>query len=95
MGSSYRRQPRHPNITYFALNGYGSIAGHPILENERSSALNFGPTPNWKSAGFGLPNISRNGLVIDPKIFSSPLCRDRHRRLCFDQRSHQLAPIRD
>jgi hypothetical protein len=32
------------------------------------TALNAGTTPNWTSAGSGIPDVSVNGLAIDPKF---------------------------
>jgi hypothetical protein len=61
--------PRDPDVAYVAFNGYGSTPGQQIWKTtDLVSALNSGKTPTWKPMGLGIPDVSVNGLVIDPKF---------------------------
>ena len=61
--------PTDPNVAYVAFNGYGLPAGQQVWKTTNLvSALNSGGTVHWKSAGSGIPDVSVNGLVIDPKF---------------------------
>jgi hypothetical protein len=61
--------PTDPNVAYVAFNGYGLPPGQQVWKTTNLvSALNAGKTPTWKSAGSGIPDVSVNGLVVDPKF---------------------------
>jgi hypothetical protein len=61
--------PTDPNVGYVAFNGYGLAPGQQVWKTTNLvSALNAGKTPTWKLAGSGIPDVSVNGLVIDPKF---------------------------
>jgi hypothetical protein len=61
--------PTDPNVVYVAFNGYGLPSGQQVLKTTNLvSALKSGGTVHWKSAGSGIPDVSVNGLVIDPKF---------------------------
>jgi len=61
--------PTDPNVAYVAFNGYGLPPGQQVWKTtDLVSALNAGKTPTWKVAGSGIPDVSVNGLVIDPKF---------------------------
>jgi hypothetical protein len=61
--------PTDPNVAYVAFNGYGLPAGQQVWKTTNLvSALKSGGTVRWKSAGSGIPDVSVNGLVIDPKF---------------------------
>jgi hypothetical protein len=61
--------PTDPNVVYVAFNGYGLPSGQQVWKTTNLvSALKSGGTVHWKSAGSGIPDVSVNGLVIDPKF---------------------------
>jgi len=61
--------PTNPNVAYVAFNGYGLPPGQQVWKTtDLVSALNANKTPTWKPAGSGIPDVSVNGLVIDPKF---------------------------
>ena len=61
--------PTNPNVAYVAFNGYGLAPGQQVWKTTNLvSALNSGKTPTWTPAGSGIPDVSVNGLVIDPKF---------------------------
>lgn len=61
--------PADPNVAYVAFNGYGLAPGQQIWKTTNLvSALNSNKTPTWKLASSGIPDVSVNGLVIDPKF---------------------------
>ena len=61
--------PKDPNVAYVAFNGYGLPPGQQVWKTtDLVSALNSGKAPTWKPAGSGFPDVSVNGLVIDPKF---------------------------
>jgi hypothetical protein len=61
--------PTDPNIAYVAFNGYGLPKGEQVWKTTNLvSALKSGGTVNWKPAGSGIPDVSVNGLVIDPRF---------------------------
>jgi hypothetical protein len=61
--------PSDPNIAYVAFNGYGLPSGQQVWKTTNLvTALNAGQTPNWIAAGSGIPDVSVNGLVIDPRF---------------------------
>jgi hypothetical protein len=61
--------PTDPNVAYVAYSGYGLPPGQQVWKTtDLVSALNSGRTPTWKLAGHGIPDVSVNGLVIDPKF---------------------------
>ncbi len=61
--------PTNPNVAYVAFNGYGLAPGQQVWKTiNLVSALNSGKTPTWTPAGSGIPDVSVNGLVIDPKF---------------------------
>ncbi|HVF31125.1 MAG TPA: VCBS repeat-containing protein [Pyrinomonadaceae bacterium] len=53
--------PTNANIAYVALNGFGIPNQHVMKTTNLNS-----PTPTWTPAGFGIPDVPTNGLVIDP-----------------------------
>jgi hypothetical protein len=61
--------PSDPDIAYIAFNGYGLPSGQQVWKTTNLvTALNAGQMPNWTTAGSGIPDVSVNGLVIDPKF---------------------------
>jgi hypothetical protein len=61
--------PTDPDVAYVAFNGYGLPPGQQVWKTTNLvSALNSGRTPDWEPAGSGIPDVSVNGLVIDPKF---------------------------
>jgi hypothetical protein len=61
--------PTDPNIAYVAFNGYGLTPGEQVWKTTNLvTALNSNTAPTWTPAGSGIPDVSVNGLVIDPKF---------------------------
>jgi photosystem II stability/assembly factor-like uncharacterized protein len=59
--------PNNPDVAYVAFNGYGLPPGQQVWKTTNLvSALKSGGTVHWKPAGSGIPDVSVNGLVIDP-----------------------------
>jgi hypothetical protein len=51
--------PGTPNVVYF---------GTDRLYRSTDRGTNASQTPNWTAAGSGIPDVSVNGLVIDPRF---------------------------
>lgn len=61
--------PSDPNVAYVAFNGYGLPPGQQVWKTTHLvSALNSNTAPTWTPAGSGIPDVSVNGLVIDPQF---------------------------
>ena len=61
--------PTDSNVAYVAFNGYRLLTGQQVWKTTNLvSALKSGGTVHWKPAGNGIPDVSVNGLVIDPKF---------------------------
>jgi hypothetical protein len=59
--------PNNPDVAYVAFNGYGLPPGQQVWKTTNLvSALKSGGAVHWKPAGSGIPDVSVNGLVIDP-----------------------------
>jgi hypothetical protein len=59
--------PTDKEVAYVALNGYGLPAGQQIWKTTNLvRALRTGRLPSWKPASAGIPDVSVNGLAVDP-----------------------------
>jgi len=59
--------PADKEVTYVALNGYGLPSGQQIWKTTNLvRALSAGHLPTWQPASNGIPDVSVDGLAVDP-----------------------------